>query len=168
MREGQPRDAVEELDGAAGAVAGAAVFGDGVGVGRPNGLAADVLAVVVDDAEERGDGGGEEVGGDEADAGDGGGLDRGDSGRDVGAGHPEGESLDGGIEGVGDVAQGDVGVGEGVEDAVGDEGVGGEGWGREAGHGRKVYGWVLAGSRARGEQVSTQRLVEGNRERSYG
>ena len=82
-------------------------------------------------------GGGEEVGGDEAGAAEDGRLDVVEAASDVGADHPEGEGLDGDVVHLGDIAEGDVGGAELVDEGVGGVGV----WGEERGvHARKLEG----------------------------
>ncbi len=59
-----------------------------------------------------------------------GGLDVVEAVGDVVTGEPEGEGFEGGVVGDGDVAEGGGGIGEGIEDAVGEV----WGWGEEERH----------------------------------
>ncbi|MBI1191024.1 MAG: hypothetical protein GC200_10130 [Tepidisphaera sp.] len=96
--------------------------------------------VVVDDADQELDGAGQEVVGHERGAMGDGGVDGVQASRDVGAGHPQGQGLDGGFVLARDVAEGEVGVAQGLKDLGGDGGAGregGEGVGGGVAHGEK-------------------------------
>ena len=60
---------------------------------------------------------------------------------DFGRTEPEGEGLDGGVVLLGNVAEGERGIGAGVEDAGGGFG----GWGMEVEHGRVPEGRMCIG-----------------------
>jgi len=118
-------DAVEEACRAAGGFGVAApdlarfeVFGDG-DVGFE-------IGVGVEDGDEGVDRAGEEAGGGEAGTQCRGVADGGDLSLDQGRCHPRGEEVEGGLEGVGDIFEGLVGIGEGVEEASEGFGAGSE------------------------------------------
>ncbi|MBX3358558.1 MAG: hypothetical protein KF745_09020 [Phycisphaeraceae bacterium] len=86
------------------------------------------VGVVLVDGAAQGDGGrGEEVAGDDAGAAGDGGLDLVEAFSDLGLGEPEDEGFDGGVVKVGDVAEGEGGVGDGIEDLGREVGGGVEG-----------------------------------------
>ncbi|MBX3359662.1 MAG: hypothetical protein KF745_14680 [Phycisphaeraceae bacterium] len=124
---GEVGEAKEECGGAAGGFAGAAAEFQAALVAGADGEVGFVGVVLVDGAAQ-GDGGrGEEVGGDDAGAAGDGGLDVVQALRDLGLGEPEDEGFDRGVVEVGDVAEGEGGVGDGIEDLGREVGGGVEG-----------------------------------------